>query len=98
MKDSNININVQLDEEKVDISLDASPDTAVTKLPSYRPEDYLLLARFAVHVDFRANGLGAAMMRSALRLAAFEGKKGIFLYSAADISICRKLSDFGAPR
>ena len=74
----------QLDAEKVDISLDASPDTAVTKLPSYRPEDYLLLARFAVHVDFRANGLGAAMMRSALRLAAFEGKKGIFLYSAAE--------------
>lgn len=74
----------QLEAEEQELSLDASPDTAVTQLPSYKPEDYFLLSRFSVHVDFRANGLGAAMMRSALRLAAIEGKKGIFLYSAAE--------------
>ncbi len=71
-------------QEAGEISLDAAPDGPVSALPSYQPEAFYLLSRFAVRADYRANGLGAAMMRSALRLASLEEKRGIFLYSAAE--------------
>lgn len=66
------------------LSLDTTPNTQVSALPSYEPGDYALLSRFSVDASHRANGLGAALMRSAIRLAASEGKKGIFLFSAAE--------------
>ncbi len=66
------------------LCLDTIPNTQVSVLPTYEPEDYFLLSRFVVDASHRANGLGAALMRAALRLSASEGKKGLFLFSAAE--------------
>lgn len=66
------------------LTLETAPDAAVTCLPSYFPETYYLLTRFAVARDFRASGIGAALVREAFTLAKQERKNGIFLYTAVE--------------